>query len=183
MRVRRDTVILERRFVPKGATIIKAGEFGANAFLIQSGTVRVFITQDDKEVDLAKLETGQIFGEMALIFDGPRTASVQAVQDCNLIVITRQQFRDKLKGTDPTIRGVVNMLASRILDTNNSLINKKNDLNALKDTGRVIYQNISAGLSKSQQRVFQKNVLPRLEALIEAVEAFEDRYGDIEEED
>lgn len=183
MRIRRDTVILERRFVPKGAIIMKAGEFGANAFLIQSGSVRVYVKHDDKEVTLAKLETGQIFGEMALIFDGPRTANVEATQDCNLIVITRQQFRDKLKSTDPTIRAVVNMLASRVLDTNNSLINKKNDLSALKETGRVIYQNIAGGLSKSQQRVFQKSVLPKLEALIEAVDGFEDRYGELDAED
>ncbi len=162
---------------------MQAGEYGANAFLIQSGNVRVFVKHDDKEVTLAKLGTGQIFGEMALIFDGPRTASVEATQDCNLIVITRQQFRDKLKSTDPTIRAVVNMLASRVLDTNNSLINKKNDLSALKETGRVIYQNIAGGLSKSQQRVFQTNVLPKLEALIEAVEAFEDRYGELDAED
>lgn len=181
MRVRKDTVILERRFVPKDAVIMKEGEFGANAFLIQSGSVKVFITEEDKNVTLATLETGQIFGEMALIFDGPRTASVQAVQDCNLIVITRQQFKDKLGGTDPTIRAVVNMLANRILDTNNSLLNKKNDLATLKETGRIIYQNIAIGLSKSQQRVFQKNVLPKLEALIEAVDAFEDRYGDLDD--
>lgn len=162
--------------------VIKAGEYGANAFLVQSGTVRVYAMQDEKEVPLAILETGQIFGEMALIFDGPRTASVQAVQDCNLIVITRQQFKDKLKSTDPTIRAVVNMLAARILDTNNSLVSKKNDLKALKETGRIIYQNIAAGLSKPQQRVFQATILPKLEALIEAVDAFEDRYGDLDDD-
>ena len=182
MRVRRDTVILERRFVPKGTVVMKEGDYGAQAFLIQSGSVRVFVSHDDKEMELATLETGEIFGEMALIFDGPRTASVEATQDCNLIIITRQQFMDKLTDTDPTIRAVVNMLARRILDVNNSLINKRSDLDALKEAGRIIYQNIAVGLTKSQLRVFQSNVLPKLEALIEAVEGFEDRYGDIKDE-
>jgi len=71
----------------------------------------------------------------------------------------------------------VNMLAKRILDVNNSLINKKADVSDLKDTARVIYQNILVGLPKSQQRVFQSNILPKLEDLIESLDAFQDRYG------
>lgn len=178
MRVRKDTVILDRRFVPKGAVIIKEGEFGNQAFLVQSGAVRVFVKSDDREVELAKLGTGQIFGEMALIFDGPRTASVQASEDCNLIVISRQQFEDKLRSTDPTIKAVVNMMARRILDVNNSLINKKNDLDALKEATRVIYQNVAGGLKGAQLRAFQSGVVPKIEGMLEALEAFEDRYGD-----
>lgn len=181
MRSRKDTVILERRFVPAGQTIIKEGEYGAQAFLIQSGQVRVSIQHEDKEMELAVLGAGQIVGEMALIFDGPRTASVQVIEDSNLIVITRAQFSEKLKATDSTIRAVVNMLARRILDVNNTLINRKNDLDSLKQTGRVIYQNVVASLPKSQQRAFAKTVLPKLEALIESIEAFEDCYGDVDD--
>lgn len=183
MRVRKDTVILERRYVPKGTVVIKQGEYGAQAYLIQSGAVRVFVTHDDKTVELAQLKTGEIFGEMALIFDGPRTASIEATQDCNLIVITRQQFTDKLKSTDPTIRAVVNMMARRLLEGNNTLINNRSNLEALKDAGRVMYQNIASGLSPSKLRVFQSNVLPKLEALIETIDAFDDRYGDMGDAD
>ena len=49
MKSRHDTVILERRFVPKDQVLIKEGEFGQQAYLIQSGEVLVFISKDGKE--------------------------------------------------------------------------------------------------------------------------------------
>lgn len=178
MKSRHDTVILERRFVPKGQLIIKEGEFGQQAYLIQSGEVFVYVTKDEKEVELARLGAGQIVGEMAVIFDGPRTASVKALSDCNLIVISRPQFDEKLRETDPTIRAIVHMLSKRVVDANNSLINKKSDLADLKDTARIIYQNIAVKLSKNQLRTFQNTVLPHLESLLDSLDNFRDRYTD-----
>ncbi len=175
--MKNNTVILERRFIPKGQIIIHNGEFGQEAFLIQSGQVQVYITKEDKDVELARLEAGQIVGEMAFIFDGPRTASVRATQDCNLIVISRQQFQEKLKESDPTVRAIVQMLSQRIVDANNTLLNKKSDLEDLKETARVIYQNIAVKLSQNQQRNFQNTVLPHLEALLDSLDTFKERYG------
>jgi CRP/FNR family cyclic AMP-dependent transcriptional regulator len=182
MKNRSDTVILERRFVPKGQVIIRAGEFGQEAFLIQSGQVSVYITKEDGDVELARLDAGQIVGEMAFVFDGPRTANVRATQDTNLIIISRQQFQEKLKESDPTIRAIVNMLSHRILDSNNTLLNKKSDLEDLKETARTIYQNILVKLSLNQQRNFQNTVLPHLEGLLASLDTFKERYGDPEEE-
>jgi CRP/FNR family cyclic AMP-dependent transcriptional regulator len=172
MRFRKETVILERRFVPKDAVVIHEGEYGAQAYLIQSGGVRVFTSHDGREVDLAHLGVGQIFGEMAMVFDGPRTASVQATDDCNLIVISRQQFMNKLAETDATVRAIVYMLTQRIVDSNNSLINKKSDYEDLKETARTIYQNIAFGLDAQAKMSFQNKVLPHLEALLSALDEF-----------
>ncbi|MCB1530093.1 MAG: cyclic nucleotide-binding domain-containing protein [Rhodospirillales bacterium] len=174
---RRETVILERRFVPEGAVVIEEGTFGAQAFLIQSGSVRVYTSHEGREVELSRLGIGEIIGEMALIFDGPRTASVQALEDCNLIVIGRQQFMDKLKDTDSTIRAVVHMMTKRMVDVNNSLVSKKSNMDDLKDTARVIYQNISGALPQKQQALFQNTVLPPLEEFLAAIEDFQERYG------
>ncbi len=171
------TVVLERRFVPKDQVIIKEGEFGQRAYLIQSGEVSVFISKDGKDVELCRLEAGQIVGEMAIIFDGPRTASVKALVDCNLIVISRHHFEAKLKNSDPTVRAIVQMLSKRIVDSNNTVLNKRSDIMDLKDTARVIYQNIAVKLTQNQQRNFQNTVLPHLEALLESLETFKDRYG------
>lgn len=178
MRSRHDTVILERRSAPKGQVIIKEGEFGQQAYLIQSGEVQVYLERDDHDVELARLGAGEIVGEMAFIFDGPRTASVRALSDTNLIVISRQQFQEKLKESDPTICAIVHMLSKRILESNNILLNKKADLSDLKETAHTIYENISVKLPSNQMRTFQNTVLPQLEAFLEALEAFRDRYGD-----
>ncbi len=173
----RKTVILDRRFVPKDEIIMKEGEQGSIAFLVQSGEVRVYTTTDDHEVELACLGVGEIFGEMALISDNPRTASVQATQDCNLIVISRIQFEEKLGDLDPTISAVIRMLTRRITQTNNSLVNKKQTLKDLQQTTRLIYQNILSGLPTNQKRNCQELVLPAMEEFLESIEQFQDRYA------
>lgn len=178
MRVRHDTVILERRFVPKGQVIIKEGDYGQQAYLIQSGEVGVYLSKEDAQVEVARLAAGQIVGEMAFISDGPRTATVKAVADCNLIIISRQQFEEKLRESDATIRAIVHMLSQRIVESNNILLNKKSDLQDLKDTGRIIYENILGKLPQNQAWNFQNTVLPHLESLMESIEAFHERYGD-----
>lgn len=181
MNSRRDTAILERRFVPAGQIVIKEGDYSQQGYLIQSGEVQVYITKDGQEVELARLSAGQIVGEMAFIFDGPRTASVRTLMDCNLIVISRIQFQDKLKETDPTVRAMIHMLSERIVDANNTLLNNKSDLSDLKNTARIIYQNIAVKLPKNQLRNFQNTVLPHLEALLVSLDTFRDRYTNDEE--
>jgi len=115
----RDRIILERRFVPKGSVIIEEGDEGYSAYLIQSGEVEVYsLNEEGREISLARLGTGEICGEMALISDGIRTASVRAVQDCNLVIITRVAFKEKLKRSDTTIQAVVHMLIRRIISSN-----------------------------------------------------------------
>lgn len=173
-----ENAILERRYVPKGTMIVRAGDEGNSAFLIQSGQVRVFIMQGDKKVELAMLGPGQIFGEMALVFDERRTASVEATEETNLIVITRQILEEKLRRSDPTIRAIVPMLMKRILQSNNSLLSHHADVRMLVDVVRNIYDIIISSLPRVQQKSFENAVLPKLDEFLEAVRNFEDKYSD-----
>lgn len=175
---RGKTVILERRFVPQNTLIMKQGEAGNSAYLIQSGSVEVYTEHEGKTIKLAELGVGQIFGEMALIFDDPRAASVRATEDCNLIVITRQSFKEKLERSDPTIKAIVQMFSKRILSANNAMTNKKSDLSDLVDTTQIIYQNVFQTLPRTQQRTFQNAVLPKLDDFLNAVRSFKGRFED-----
>lgn len=113
-----ERVILERKFVAKGSIIIQEGDDAYSAYLIQSGGVRVFTKRNGQEHDLSQLGVGDICGEMALIEDNSRSATVQATEDCNLIVITRSAFEEKLKNSDPTIQAIVKMLITRMIESN-----------------------------------------------------------------
>ena len=76
--MRKNTVILERRFVSAGSILISEGDEAHNAYLIQSGSVSVFTkTGEGKEVELARLGVGEICGEMALFNEKRRSASVR----------------------------------------------------------------------------------------------------------
>lgn len=174
----KNTGILERRFIPKDSVIMRQGEEGYSAYLIQSGSVSVFSESGEQEVELAKLESGQIFGEMALIFDEPRTASVRAAEDCNLIVISREAFKEKLDRSDPTIRAIVLMLTQRIVSGNNVMINKKETLEDLEQTARIVYDNAAALLPQNQQSTLEQSVLPKLTDFIDALKDFEEKFSD-----
>lgn len=172
------SVILERRFVPKDTLIMKEGDPGNSAYLIQSGSVQVYTQSDERKVSLARLDIGQIFGEMALIFDERRTASVIALEDCNLIVITRQSFQEKLSKTDPTIRAIVQMLTQRVISANNTVVNKKSNADDLVETTQIIYENYLSSLPENLQKTFQDGVIPKLDEFLQSIRDFNDRYGD-----
>lgn len=72
-----------------GAKIISAGEPGLCMYVILKGKVRVTTESAGSKVDLADLEGGDFFGEVSLVDDGPRSADVTALEDCEFLVITR----------------------------------------------------------------------------------------------
>lgn len=153
------------------------GEKGNCAYLVQSGSVEVFSQKDGQKFVLANLELGQIFGEMALIFDEVRSASVVAKEDCNLIVISRDAFKKKLDQSDPTIRAIVSMLTQRIVSANNAMMSKKETVDDLIATTRIIYDNLGATLEPKQRQTLENTVLPKLEALHESLSEFQERLN------
>ncbi len=172
-----DPGVLERRVVPRGGVIIQQGEEGFSAFLIQSGDAVVFTEQDGKRVELARLGPGQIIGEMALVVDAPRSASVQALTDCNLITITREVLHDKLQKSDPTIRALVQMLMKRIAQNNKALLRKGGDLNDMADVVTAIYQELHSSLPAQQKKSLEISLLPPMDAFLAAIKDFRSRYG------
>jgi CRP-like cAMP-binding protein len=81
----------ERIFEP-GEVIIREGEEGTEAFLIKSGRVKVTKLIGGHQVVLAILGPGQVFGEMALIEDKPRSATVTALEKGSAVVLDREAF-------------------------------------------------------------------------------------------
>ena len=172
-----NTGIHERKSVPRGTVIMKEGERGHCAYLIQAGKVKVYTGTGGRRVDLATLEAGQIFGEMALLFDEERSATVESLEPCNLIVIDRKMLKQKLDKSDPTIRAILPMLMKRIVQTNNVLLQKQSDMDELINTVSMIYQNIHTTLPAAQKKSLESTVLPKLDELMAAVKTFRERYA------
>jgi CRP/FNR family cyclic AMP-dependent transcriptional regulator len=86
---------LEPVTLPAGATICRQGETGDSLYLIQDGTVEVVVqdTLGDQSV-LEQMGPGQHFGEMALLDEGPRSATVSAITDVTLLRLSRNGFQE-----------------------------------------------------------------------------------------
>jgi len=168
--------ILERRFVPQGHVIIREGEEALNAYIIQSGSVKIYRDKGDKTVDLARLGVGDIFGETALLFEEPRTANVQALEDCNLIIITRQIMDEKLKDCDPTLRAIVKMMKDRLKSSNNVRVEKA--ATDVKDVPRLFsdaFKLVMSFLDADDRKAYQSEASPIMRQFLDLTQKYLER--------
>ena len=82
--------------VKKGTVIIKQGDRGTAFCIISSGKVSVLIDKGGFKTKVAELLPGQYFGEMSLIADEPRSASILAEEDTELYALQRGNFESIL---------------------------------------------------------------------------------------
>jgi rhodanese-related sulfurtransferase len=90
--------VVEYRVLPPRAMIFERGDPGDSFWVIQSGKVRVFRSDNaGVEITLSTLGPGQSFGEMALLTGEARSASVETVEETQALVLTKEQFDHVLK--------------------------------------------------------------------------------------
>lgn len=118
----------ETRIFQTGETVIKEGTKGTSAFIVISGAVEVLKASGKTEVTVATLGEGQVFGEMGLIEDRPRSATVKALSELEVREIGREHFNELLR-TKPSVlipimkslferlRQASDMLAERALES------------------------------------------------------------------
>jgi len=93
----------ELKVLEKGQVVIQEGEKGDSLFLIKDGDFQVSTAgAGDQPVALATLQSGDFFGEIALISDQPRTATVTALTRGRLMVLSRANFME-LAGRFPKV--------------------------------------------------------------------------------
>ena len=80
--------------LPENEVVIKEGEKGDSLYLISRGVIRVSHDVDGIEKDLATLIAGDFFGEMALLYHEPRTATCRTVTPCLLYVLRNEDFEE-----------------------------------------------------------------------------------------
>jgi serine/threonine-protein kinase len=106
---------LPRRLFPPGTIIIREGDTGDAAYMIVSGRCRAYRTVGDRKETLALMQSGDVFGEMALLLDEPRAATVEAVEHVTLLVLDKSTMTEGL-GVDGWTGALVRALAQRFHD-------------------------------------------------------------------
>lgn len=165
-------IIRERKFFPKGSIILREGDEGNTAYLIQSGEVEVFTKNCGKKRALGTLTLGEIIGEMALYNQGRRTANVIALEDCNLIEISRQELEEKLKKSDPTIRAIVNMMFKRLSEGNKFLAGHKFEPDDFGVVLNNMCDDIAESLPDHSRKAFNAEIAPMINDLCNRVKLY-----------
>jgi small-conductance mechanosensitive channel/CRP-like cAMP-binding protein len=81
----------------KGEKIITQGDPGGSMYVLSSGVAHVTVERDGRASDLGELVSGECFGEISLLTGQPRTASVTAKTDCDIVEIDKSAMGDLLK--------------------------------------------------------------------------------------
>lgn len=97
-----------------GETLIQEGEPGECMYVLQHGRLLVSTTHHGKELRIGEIGVGDVVGEMSLLTDLPRSASVKAVRDCFLIKITRETFESIVQSHPHSAMEIVSSCVKRL---------------------------------------------------------------------
>lgn len=113
---------VQHRRYPRNALIVRAGDETDALYIILSGRVKVLI-QDDQghEVILSMMGSHEFFGEMGLLDDQPRSASVEALEPCEMLRLSKAGFVTCMKDNFDLAMRIIRNLVRRLRDADRKI--------------------------------------------------------------
>jgi CRP/FNR family transcriptional regulator, cyclic AMP receptor protein len=114
--------MVTRRSAPRGSAIMRAGDETDSLYIVISGRLKVMMGEaDGKEVILSILGPGEFFGEMGLIDDSPRSATVIAIEPCELLAVTKRAFKKCLVENVALAMAVMRVVVRRLREADRKI--------------------------------------------------------------
>ena len=104
-----------------GETVFTEGDLGSEMYVVQSGEVRLFRMRDGIKQELAILEKGDFFGELAVLEGLPRTSSAEALKDAELIEINSTTFDRMIRANIEIAVRMLRKLSGRLQEATHKL--------------------------------------------------------------
>lgn len=105
---------LERVYLPSGEVLFHEGDAGDSMYVVASGRLKVVVGHGRHERAVAELGRYEMIGEMALVTDSPRTATLIAIRDTELWRISRSMFQEIAMQHPQTMFQVMQMISKRL---------------------------------------------------------------------
>ena len=116
------TSVITRRSLPRSTTVMASGDPTDSLYIVLSGRLKVMMSDaEGKEVILSILGPGEFFGEMGLIDDAPRSASVVSIEACELLSIAKRDFKKCLAENFDMAQAVMRGLVRRLRDADRKI--------------------------------------------------------------
>ena len=114
--------MVTRQSAPRGIAIMHEGDPTDALYIVLSGRLKVMMGEaDGKEVILAILGPGEFFGEMGLIDDNPRSATVIPVEPCELLVVGKRAFKKCLNENISVALAVLRVVVRRLREADRKI--------------------------------------------------------------
>jgi signal transduction histidine kinase len=108
--------------IPAGQLVLREGDQGDSLYVVLTGELEVTKRQGSQDILLALYKPGQFFGEMALLEQVPRSASVRTLQESRLLVISQAAFQTLLSCSPSAPLKILHTVTSRLRSTESALI-------------------------------------------------------------
>jgi len=105
-----------------GETVFLEGDEGHAMYIVTKGSFEVFRNVTGQHVHIASIEPGEHFGEIALLINRPRSASVRAIQSSSVIRLTKQAIMSEHRPAALLFRNMAQMMAQRLVSVDNEVI-------------------------------------------------------------
>lgn len=105
--------ILNKIYLDKGDVVFREGMIGDYAYIIEAGLIEISVIRNGNTVLLGKRGPDEVLGEMAIIDSQPRSATATACEPSELIIISREQFQNRLNKADPVLSMSLNVVLER----------------------------------------------------------------------
>jgi len=114
--------VVARKAVARSTSVITGGDATDSLYIVISGRLKVMMSDaEGKEVILTILGPGEYFGEMGLIDDAPRSASVVAIEPCELLYISKRDFKKCLADNAEMAMAVMRGLVRRLREADRKI--------------------------------------------------------------
>ena len=147
--------MVTQRSASRGTTIMREGDPIDCLYIVIAGRLKVMMGEaDGKETILSIIGPGEFFGEMGLIDDNPRSASVIAIEPCELLTMSKRAFRKCLVENSGLAMAVMRVLVRRLREADRKI----GSLAMLDVYGRVARLLLDMSESVNGQRVVTKRI-------------------------
>src|SRR5258707_4765350 len=114
--------VVTRKSATRSTIVMAGGDATDSLYIVLAGRLKVMMSDaDGKEVILSILGRGEFFGEMGLIDDSPRSASVVAIESCELLSITKRDFKKCLAENFEMAMAVMRGLVRRLREADRKI--------------------------------------------------------------
>lgn len=118
--------LVDHKIYNANELVIAEGEIGDSLFVVKSGQFKAFVVREGEEQHIATFNVGDSFGELALVDEQPRSASISAITDGELLEFTKENFQKILSHSDKLkmkiLLNLITDLALKLRRTNDRLI-------------------------------------------------------------
>ncbi|MBI2235107.1 MAG: cyclic nucleotide-binding domain-containing protein [Micavibrio aeruginosavorus] len=156
-----------------GRHVFEQGMPSNQVYMIDKGRAKVTVQDGPHTIQIAELGAGDIFGEMGVLENESRMATVTALEETFITVVSRSDLEKRIeKINDEFVRAIIQSLMKRLRQTSNTQIHYYKEMTRVQDRMSSLAQKAHEGIDQARRDAFSAEVMP----LLDQLEGLLDKY-------